>query len=77
MRRLAEEGAQLVEVLPREYEDVHLPGAVHLWLRDLDRDAATRLDQHKPVVVYCWDWMCDMSPGKAPPPVLRARHLPQ
>ncbi|WP_413804587.1 hypothetical protein [Streptomyces sp. OE57] len=30
-----EAGAQLVEVLPREeYEDLRLPGAVHLWLRD-------------------------------------------
>jgi rhodanese-related sulfurtransferase len=66
VRRLAEAGAQLVEVLPREeYEDMHLPGAVHLWLRDLDREASTRLDQHRPVVVYCWDWMCGMSPRAA------------
>ncbi|MFF8847887.1 rhodanese-like domain-containing protein [Streptomyces sp. NPDC015127] len=66
VRRLAEAGAQLVEVLPREeYEDVHLPGAVHLWLRDLDREASIRLDRHRPMVVYCWDWMCDMSPRTA------------
>lgn len=66
VRRLAEAGAQLVEVLPREeYEDMHLPGAVHLWLRDLDREAARRLDRARPVVVYCWDWMCDMSPRAA------------
>jgi rhodanese-related sulfurtransferase/CBS domain-containing protein len=66
VRRLAEAGAQLVEVLPHEeYEDMHLPGAVHLWLRDLDREAARRLDPTRPVVVYCWDWMCDMSPRAA------------
>ncbi|MGC9541310.1 CBS domain-containing protein [Streptomyces sp. UG1] len=66
VRRLAEAGAQLVEVLPREeYEDLHLPGAVHLWLRDLDHEAAERLERTRPVVVYCWDWMCDMSPRAA------------
>src|SRR5919198_854297 len=66
VRRLAEAGAQLVEVLPREeYEDLHLPGAVHLWLRDLDREATRQLDRTRPVVVYCWDWMCDMSPRAA------------
>ncbi|OAH14542.1 CBS domain-containing protein [Streptomyces jeddahensis] len=66
VRRLAEEGAQLVEVLPREeYDDMHLPGALHIWLRELDREATARLDPDRPVVVYCWDWMCDMSPRAA------------
>ncbi|MBC2907043.1 rhodanese-like domain-containing protein [Streptomyces cupreus] len=67
VRRLAEEEqAQLVEVLPREeYDQAHLPGAVHLWLRDLDREARSRLDPDRPVVVYCWDWLCDMSPRAA------------
>ncbi|MFF5019711.1 rhodanese-like domain-containing protein [Streptomyces sp. NPDC001165] len=67
VRRLVEEEqAQLVEVLPREeYEQAHLPGAVHLWLRDLDREARNRLDPNRPVVVYCWDWLCDMSPRAA------------
>ncbi|MGW0826137.1 rhodanese-like domain-containing protein [Streptomyces sp. NPDC002845] len=67
VRRLVEEErAQLVEVLPREeYEQAHLPGAVHLWLRDLDREARTRLDPDRPVIAYCWDWLCDMSPRAA------------
>jgi rhodanese-related sulfurtransferase len=52
-----EEQAQLVEVLPRgEYDEEHLPGAVHLPLKQLDADAAGRiLDPGRPVVVYCWD----------------------
>jgi rhodanese-related sulfurtransferase len=58
MRRLVEEDrAQLVEVLPQEeYDDEHLPGAVHLPLKQLDAAAAARtLDAGRPVVVYCWD----------------------
>lgn len=58
LRRLIDEdGAQLVEVLPRdEYDEEHLSGAVHLPLKQLDADAAARvLDATRPVVVYCWD----------------------
>ena len=50
------EGAQLVEVLPRaEYDEEHLPGAIHLPLKSLTADAAQVLDSARPVVVYCWD----------------------
>jgi len=53
---LLEGGAQLVEVLPRgEYEEEHLPGAIHLPLKSLTADAAQVLDPARPVVVYCWD----------------------
>jgi rhodanese-related sulfurtransferase len=56
VRRLAKDGAQLVEVLPAdEYEEDHLPGAVHLPLRELEQHAAEVLDRHRAVVVYCWD----------------------
>lgn len=56
-RLLAEEKVQLVEVLPKEeYEEEHLPGAIHLPLKQLDAQAAARaLDASRPVVVYCWD----------------------
>jgi rhodanese-related sulfurtransferase len=55
-RRLLEGGAQLVEVLPSsEYEEDHLPGAVNLPLRQLDRQAGSLLDRSHPVIVYCWD----------------------
>ena len=55
-RLLAEEGAQLAEVLPRaEYDDEHLPGAIHLPLKQLDADSASAVDRSRPVIVYCWD----------------------
>lgn len=48
--------AQLVEVLPRdEYDEEHLPGAVHLPLKTFDAASASVLDRARPVVVYCWD----------------------
>jgi rhodanese-related sulfurtransferase len=56
VRRLLDGGAQLVEVLPAdEYEEDHLPGAISLPLRRIDREAATVLDRSRPVIVYCWD----------------------
>jgi rhodanese-related sulfurtransferase len=67
LQRLVEAGAQLVEVLPEhEYNEEHLPGALHLPLKRLDPDSArTLLDVSRPVVVYCWDTLCDMSPRAA------------
>lgn len=57
VRRLVGEGAQLVEVLPREeYEEEHLPGAVNIPLGELDREAPRRLRRDAPVIVYCWDF---------------------
>jgi rhodanese-related sulfurtransferase len=56
VRRLLDEGVQLVEVLPRsEYDEEHLPGAISLPLRHVDREASAILDPARPVVVYCWD----------------------
>lgn len=55
-RLLADEAAQLVEVLPEaEFEDEHLPGAINLPLKTLDRARATQLDAARPVVAYCYD----------------------
>ncbi len=55
LRRLTDQGAQLVEVLPAdEYEWAHLPGAVNLPLKELDGGMA-RLDRSQPVIVYCHD----------------------
>jgi rhodanese-related sulfurtransferase/CBS domain-containing protein len=65
-RLLDEEEAQLVEVLPRpEYEEEHLPGALSLPLRELGPEEAAALDPARPVIVYCYDWLCDMSPRAA------------
>lgn len=56
VRRLADQGAQLVEVLPaNEYAEDHLPGAINLPLRRLEQQATKVLDRQRAVVVYCWD----------------------
>ena len=66
LERLVEEGAQLAEVLPQdEYAEEHLPGAIHLPLKSLTAKTASGLDKTKPVIVYCWDALCDMSPRAA------------
>jgi rhodanese-related sulfurtransferase len=56
LRELIEEGAQLVEVLPeQEFEEEHLPGAINLPLKKLNRESVGALDRGRAVVVYCWD----------------------
>jgi rhodanese-related sulfurtransferase len=57
VRRLVEKGAQLVEVLPQEeYEEEHLPGAINIPLKELNRETTARLRRDAPVVVYCHDY---------------------
>jgi rhodanese-related sulfurtransferase len=57
MRRLLNEGAQLVDVLePEEYQHSHLPGAISIPLKELNETTARRLDRSKPVIVYCNDF---------------------
>jgi rhodanese-related sulfurtransferase len=50
-------GAQLVEVLPKdEYDEEHLPRAIHLPLKALTAEnAEATLDRSRPIIVYCWD----------------------
>jgi rhodanese-related sulfurtransferase len=56
VRNLVAGGAQLVEVLPSpEYEEDHLPGAIHLPLSKINAETVTALDRDRAVVVYCWD----------------------
>ena len=58
VKGLMDAGAQIVEVLPREeYEERHLPGAIHIPLRKIDTDARQTLDPGRQVVVYCWDYV--------------------
>ena len=57
VQRLLGEGAQLVEVLPAaEYREEHLPGAVSIPLKELDRAAVAQLERERPVIVYCHDY---------------------
>ncbi len=56
VQRLAGEGAQIIEVLPREeYEQEHLPGAINIPLKELDAMRASLLSKDRAVVVYCHD----------------------
>ena len=56
-RLLRDERAQLVEVLPtEEYDDEHLPGAINIPLKSLDRETTGVLDRERPVIVYCYDY---------------------
>lgn len=57
VQRLLQQGAQLVEVLPaEEYEAEHLPGALNIPLKRLDRQTTERLERGRPVIVYCHDY---------------------
>jgi rhodanese-related sulfurtransferase len=56
VRRLIEEGAQVVDVLPAtEYGEDHLPGAINLPMRRIEAEARRVLDRDRPIVVYCAD----------------------
>jgi len=57
VQRLLAGGAQLVEVLPaEEYSEEHLPGALNIPLKELDRERVQALDPWRPVIVYCYDY---------------------
>jgi rhodanese-related sulfurtransferase len=52
-RLIAEESAQLIEVLPpAEFEDEHIAGAISIPLRKPDRETTKALDPGQPVIVY-------------------------
>jgi rhodanese-related sulfurtransferase len=56
-RLVAEEGAQLVEVLPaKEFGEEHLAGAINIPLKELDERAPRELHRERPVIVYCNDY---------------------
>ncbi len=58
VRELLEQGAQLVDVLPREeYEESHLPGAISIPLKELDANTTAGLRRDAPVIVYCHDYL--------------------
>ncbi len=44
-------------MLPHEeYEEEHLPDAINIPLKELNRDTSARLRQDTPVIVYCHDY---------------------
>ena len=57
VQRLVAVGAYLLDVREREgYDAEHLPGAVSLPIKLLDRETAAHLDRNRPVITYCWEW---------------------
>jgi rhodanese-related sulfurtransferase/uncharacterized protein (DUF2267 family) len=64
---LVAQGATLAEVLPRkEYDWAHLAGALSLPLEELTPDLArAQLPRDRPVIVYCHNTECDLSPRAA------------
>jgi rhodanese-related sulfurtransferase len=57
VERLVASGAQLIEVLPaREYGEEHLPWAINIPLKEMDRERTARLEQNVPIIVYCGDY---------------------
>ncbi|MEA2499089.1 MAG: phage shock protein [Actinomycetota bacterium] len=58
VKRLADSGAQIVEVLgPDAFEEEHIRGAINLPLKKLNRASAAVLDNARPVIVYCNDFL--------------------
>lgn len=57
-RLVREEGAQLVDVLPRtEYDEEHIAGAISLPLKEFDAEGVGTLDRTRPVITYCHDYI--------------------
>ena len=57
VQRLMATGVQLVEVLPAdEYNETHLPGAINIPLKKLNRQSIEVLNQTRPIITYCHDF---------------------
>ena len=57
VKRLLEQGAQLVDVLGEdEFAHDHLPGAINIPLKRLDEKSVAGLDRERTVLVYCNDF---------------------
>jgi rhodanese-related sulfurtransferase len=57
VQRLVRQGAQIVDLFaPDEYTDEHLPGALNIPLKKLDRATTGGLRRDRPIVTYCHDF---------------------
>jgi rhodanese-related sulfurtransferase len=67
-RLMSREDVYLVEVLPaHDYEAAHIPGALNIPMdREFDRRIRRSVpDKNAPVIVYCADIACSLSPRAA------------
>ena len=56
VRRLLDQNAQLVDVLPaEEFAQEHLPGAVSIPLKQLNANSTATLNANQAIIVYCMD----------------------
>ncbi len=52
----------LVEtLLPREYDEWHLPGAINIHFNKMGKEAKERFNEDDEIVVYCHDEECRAS----------------
>jgi rhodanese-related sulfurtransferase len=59
---IAQDRAQLLEVLPaEEYDKEHLPKAVNIPLKQLTPDSTRHLRKDQALIVYCANYQCDLS----------------
>jgi rhodanese-related sulfurtransferase len=57
VQQLVQDGAQLVDVLgASDYQTEHIPGAINIPLKALDRSSVKQLDSRGPVIAYCHDY---------------------
>jgi rhodanese-related sulfurtransferase len=55
-RLMEEEGALLIEVMPKEtYDQEHIVGAINMPIKELNRASTAHLNPNRPIIVYCWD----------------------
>lgn len=53
LQELIRDGAQVVDVLPdAEFTAYHLPGAIHIPLKEMTAATTARLSKDEPVAVY-------------------------
>ena len=57
VRHLLKDGGQLVEVLStKQYEEIHLAGAMNIPLSELNQRTTAHLQKDRPVITYCNDY---------------------
>lgn len=63
---LLKTGAQHVDVLPQSsYRERHIPDAISLPLVEMTAKSTATLSHRQPIIVYCNDIYCDLSPRAA------------
>jgi rhodanese-related sulfurtransferase len=57
VQRLVANGSQLIDVMPaKEYKEAHLPGAINIPLKQLNKNSIKPLDPSRSVITYCNDF---------------------